>query len=699
MSTHVSVASRRLRGLPLHIVTEPPTSFKNCLRCGTQNEFVLRFDGYRCTSCKEYSLYLKCPGCATQFFLFGPFATKGPTHFVCPNCKKKLQMDRALISRMKETIRAMTSARAARIRYLSGASQRIAAAEKRMAREESARQKQEQIQLNAKKREEAARQKQKQIQLNAKKREDEVRTVQIETKKAEQQSWEIVQRLGAIRTLIKDAVGNPRSFSFPITSLPKPNQAAFKTRTKKPESAPKGTPPAPPSTTKPRLEDFSPSQIPGAFYTPDDLQRRKEQFDSTFPAFDEATEKYEREVAEYRETLRLFEQSERDKQTEFEEALQRYNLKIEEEQRRYEKKKDAELTKWKAAKKDFNNQRLAFSSGQPEAVTNFFSLLLNSLEWPVNLKGARVAFSDRSSQLVVELVLPTLDEAIPSVASYQYSQRDGRVVEKLAPIRERKADYLGFVSQAVLRVAFEVFRVKSSEFVTSAVISGVVEATDPRTGNPVRPCLVTLRVSRDDFLQINLAKVDPVACLTSLKAAVSRSPDELVAVKPIVEFDMVDPRFVKEANILTGLDTRPNLMELTPSEFESLVTNLFENMGLETRLTQASRDGGVDCVAWDTRPIFGGKVIIQAKRYKNTVGPSAVRDLFGAMHNEGATKGILITTSGYGPASYQFADNKPLELLDGANLLYLLKEHAGVDAKIEVPDDWVDPIADSGSDF
>ena len=70
-------------------------------------------------------------------------------------------------------------------------------------------------------------------------------------------------------------------------------------------------------------------------------------------------------------------------------------------------------------------------------------------------------------------------------------------------------------------------------------------------------------------------------------------------------------------------------MELSPSEFESLITNLFEKMGLETRQTQASRDGGVDCVAYDLRPIFGGKVIIQAKRYKNTVGVSAVRDLFG----------------------------------------------------------------------
>src|SRR5216684_7431194 len=161
---------------------------------------------------------------------------------------------------------------------------------------------------------------------------------------------------------------------------------------------------------------------------------------------------------------------------------------------------------------------------------------------------------------------------------------------------------------------------------------------------------------------------------------------------------MVDPRFVQESDVLGALDDRPNLMELTPGEFESLITNLFEKMGLETRQTQPSRDGGVDCVAYDPRPIFGGKVVIQAKRYKHTVGVSAVRDLYGTMQNEGASKGILVTTSGYGQASFEFADGKPLELLSGTHLLYLLAEHAGIEARIEPPEDWVDPAAESVSD-
>ncbi len=136
-------------------------------------------------------------------------------------------------------------------------------------------------------------------------------------------------------------------------------------------------------------------------------------------------------------------------------------------------------------------------------------------------------------------------------------------------------------------------------------------------------------------------------------------------------------------------------MELTPGEFENLITNLFQKMGLDTKLTQASRDGGVDCVAFDPRPILGGKVIIQAKRYKNTVSVSAVRDLFGTMLNDGASKGILVTTSGYGTAAFDFANGKPIELMSGSNLLYLLKEHAGIDAKIIMPEDWQDQLIDA----
>jgi restriction system protein len=122
-------------------------------------------------------------------------------------------------------------------------------------------------------------------------------------------------------------------------------------------------------------------------------------------------------------------------------------------------------------------------------------------------------------------------------------------------------------------------------------------------------------------------------------------------------------------------------------DFEHLIREVFEKefsqAGGEVKITQASRDGGVDAVAFDPDPIRGGKIVIQAKRYTNTVGVSAVRDLYGTVVNEGATKGILVTTSDYGPDAYAFAKGKPLTLLSGSNLLHLLEKH-GHRATIDV---------------
>lgn len=38
-------------------------------------------------------------------------------------------------------------------------------------------------------------------------------------------------------------------------------------------------------------------------------------------------------------------------------------------------------------------------------------------------------------------------------------------------------------------------------------------------------------------------------------------------------------------------------------------------------------------------------------------------------------KGILITTSSFGAESYAFAKDKPITLMDGNNLLYLLEQN------------------------
>ncbi|MFD0530188.1 restriction endonuclease [Kitasatospora arboriphila] len=114
---------------------------------------------------------------------------------------------------------------------------------------------------------------------------------------------------------------------------------------------------------------------------------------------------------------------------------------------------------------------------------------------------------------------------------------------------------------------------------------------------------------------------------------------------------------------------------MDPIAFEELIAELFRRRGLRTRTTARSGDEGVDVLAEDPDPITGGQIVIQAKRYRHTVPPTAVRDLDATMARCGANRGILVTTSGFGPGSRRWVEGLPLTLVDGPMLVALLREH------------------------
>lgn len=325
----------------------------------------------------------------------------------------------------------------------------------------------------------------------------------------------------------------------------------------------------------------------------------------------------------------------------------------------------------------------AVSRGEPDAVVEYFGLVLGNSVYPADFpQQYRLAYVPESRQVVVEYHLPTID-VIPQVREYRYVRPRDETITTPRPEEEVDRRYTDVLSQVALRTIHELFEADRGGLVATIVFNGIVETVDPRTGHQVRPCLVTLRTTRDTFTALNLAKVDTTACLRHLRASVSTRPKELAAVRPVLEFDMVDHRFVDETNVLADLDHRPNLLALTNGEFEDVVRTLFDKMGLDTRQLRVTPDGGVDGVAVDPRPIFGGKVVIHARRGRGQVDVSAVRDLFGTVHDEGASKGILVATGGYGAPAFEFASGKPLELIDGSTLLYLLAEHAGLQARID----------------
>ena len=118
-----------------------------------------------------------------------------------------------------------------------------------------------------------------------------------------------------------------------------------------------------------------------------------------------------------------------------------------------------------------------------------------------------------------------------------------------------------------------------------------------------------------------------------------------------------------------------DINSLSGIEFEDLTHRLLLKVGFSVEQTKASRDGGIDLIAYSDEPFFKGKYIIQCKRYAGTVGEPIIRDLYGVVSNERANKGILITTGNFSNSALDFANDKNLELIDGINLESLLMQY------------------------
>jgi len=352
----------------------------------------------------------------------------------------------------------------------------------------------------------------------------------------------------------------------------------------------------------------------------------------------------------------------------------------EEKYRRHREKLAAKVTAHNAAIDRF---AAIFAAADPKAVVEYFGLVLGNSVYPNEFpQRYRLSYSPEPRQLVVEYHLPTVD-VIPTVREYQYIPAGDKVAATARSTAEIAERYTDLVTQITLRTVHELFEADRSALLATVVLNGIVDTIDPATGRRARPCLVSVRVDREPFLRINLAKVDPAACLRRLNASISPRPEFLEPVRPVLDFDQVDKRFVDELDVLADLDQRPNLLTLAPERFEQLIWDLFTKLGLEMQRVRTAPDGNVECLANDPRPFFGGKVIVQARRGRGTVEVSAVRDLFGTVQAESASNGILVTTGGYVPAAFDFASGKPLELIDGSALLQLLIEQTGVKARID----------------
>ena len=285
----------------------------------------------------------------------------------------------------------------------------------------------------------------------------------------------------------------------------------------------------------------------------------------------------------------------------------------------------------------------------------------------------RADYEDDGRRLLLELNAPD-PSLVPDGGDFSWDW-SGENWKHSAPTRaERELTYRRFLASYGLAVAHfctEAFGGglgSAAEYIDSVTLNVRSEAYNPRFGRRDDSCLLSFEATRtwlQKFCVFEGMAFDSVAVLLEVPHRWSRDTIEMRPCEPLWS-----PR-------QGASSTSVSLSRLTPYQFEQLISEVLRGMGLNARTTQASRDGGVDVVAVDNRPIVGGTVAVQAKLYSSPVGVGAVRDLYGTITHLRASKGVLIASSGFSSEAVRFAADKPIELIDGEGFARLAESAIG----------------------
>ena len=294
------------------------------------------------------------------------------------------------------------------------------------------------------------------------------------------------------------------------------------------------------------------------------------------------------------------------------------------------------------------------------------------------VKDFEIQYLKESKTLIIAYYLPNAD-TVPRIIQHKYVSTRNEIDEIKLTDKKFEKFYNDIIFMCCLKTMNDILRSDDNNNIDKIVYNGWIKYIDKSTGKEAESCIITVESTKEKFLDLNIENVDYKECIKGLKGIFAPNILSLTPVIPYMKINREDSRFIESKDVANIDLDGFNLANMPWEDFEYFIRELFDKMfnvnGGEVKVTQASHDGGVDAIAFDDDPIRGGKFVIQAKRYNNVVPVSAVRDLYGTMIHEGATKGILVTTSFYGKEAYDFAQDKPITLIDGQALLGLLNKY------------------------
>jgi restriction system protein len=344
--------------------------------------------------------------------------------------------------------------------------------------------------------------------------------------------------------------------------------------------------------------------------------------------------------------------------------------------------------------------RRAYRKAEPAAVESLLERALAAAEGSTRDLPApcRALFRPLTSTAVLDLDLPSPD-IVPSLAGYRLAA-EGAVEPVPRPQSDRSSDYLRLVARLALRA------LQAADAVdTDGILAGVVLNGWLRLPGAEPLCLLSVDADRDALARTRLVPAaaagpaDPSGSVAGVRATGSppvHDDEPADGVYSDAEHDEALVRLRELAAVVTpdpygpvpvvpngtASAAVPSTAELSPNEFAVLIRELLTRGGLGAWSVRLRGPGGLVATAEGAaNSALPGRWVVWASRGADPVAAEELRTLAEAVREEGAERGLRLTTGGFEEAALDLAAEegyRRIHLIDGAGVQELSHTHLGM---------------------
>lgn len=189
--------------------------------------------------------------------------------------------------------------------------------------------------------------------------------------------------------------------------------------------------------------------------------------------------------------------------------------------------RQAEVDEWNAA---LDALITRYRQGNASAVEEYCSIVFEGSAYPDEFEPqAEFSYDEQTRELSVSLQLPAPDD-LPTTRAYKYVKARDEITETELPKKEQRDRYASLIYSIVLRTLHELWEADRPGHIAYLSVMAGVEHIDPATGRETTTPLIAVAVQREDFEELNLARVTPAETLKHLNAVLSKNAHALTAI-------------------------------------------------------------------------------------------------------------------------------------------------------------------------